>query len=230
MAIIDSNGYYFMEFIPGQTIKSIQDPDQLLRDWDIQKSFILGIISSMKNLIENQIFMLDLKSSNVIFDEKRKLVTLIDVGKSIFLEIGQNIEDYPIYGKICFTKLYCPPELQSDNGDKLNIPKAVSWLIGLTILEGLYKFYGCTNVKTKIESIKKPENKDLFFELDKGLNQHPKQKELTLMLHDLLKIDPKDRVDYNEALKNDVFLNKQTKTTMLAKKCKVLPIFIYRNF
>ena len=160
---------------------------------------ILNAFYDLQNIRKkgNQISAIhrDIKPENILLDDNL-MIKISDLGTSKVLEIMQSINKYPAY--------YMSPEfLQNQFYDS----KADIWNLGLVLYEMLAgKKLFKNSEKTEADQI----NKKVWFEsfLNKSYVDSKLQKiseECLKMLYKMLKINPQERIDWEELNMHPVF-------------------------
>jgi serine/threonine-protein kinase ULK2 len=153
--------------------------------------YAIQIKDGLKYLLSKKIIHRDLKPQNILVSDDN-LLKICDFG------FARHFKTDMMFGTICGSPLYMAPEIMSKNkyGNKVDL-----WSLGVIIFEMLY---GTVPFKGKniIELIKNIETKTVVFPQNFNVSE-----ECKLLLQNLLKKDPKDRLEWPDLFENKWFNN-----------------------
>ena len=153
--------------------------------------YAIQIKDGLKYLLSKSIIHRDLKPQNILVSDDN-LLKICDFG------FARHFNTDMMFGTICGSPLYMAPEIMSKNkyGNKVDL-----WSLGVIIFEMLY---GTVPFKGKniIELIKNIETNTVVFPQNFNVSE-----ECKLILQNLLKKDPNDRLEWLDLFENNWFNN-----------------------
>jgi serine/threonine-protein kinase ULK2 len=153
------------------------------------QNYAIQIKDGLKYLLSKNIIHRDLKPQNILVSDDN-LLKICDFG------FARHFKTDMMFGTICGSPLYMAPEIMSKNkyGNKVDL-----WSLGVIIFEMLY---GTVPFKGKniIELIKNIDTKVVEFPPNFNVTDDCK-----LLLQNLLKKDPKDRLEWEGLFENKWF-------------------------
>ena len=155
------------------------------------KFIIRQIVEAIKYIMDNNIVHRDLKPHNILININTKEIKLCDFG------FAKEFKDTLMSDTVCGSPLYMAPELLQHQ--KYNI-KSDIWSIGIIMYEIVMKNhpFKSNNISDLIHKINN--NKPI-------LNNSNFSKECIELISDLLVVDYKNRLDWNELFNNKWIYN-----------------------
>jgi serine/threonine protein kinase len=191
--------FLIMELCDSDLNKYITEKE--LTEKDI-KEIMKQIIEVLKYIMDNNIVHRDLKPHNILINNDKK-IKLADFG------FAREFKETLISETICGSPLYMAPEIL--NHENYNI-KSDLWSLGIILYQMIMKDYPykAKNVKELINLINN--NKPII--LNKNINSKCKT-----LIEDLLKLDYKERLDWNDLYKNEWIYDIKESELDLEKEC-----------
>ena len=153
------------------------------------QNYTIQLKDGMEYLYKQKIIHRDLKPQNILVSDNN-LLKICDFG------FARYFENDIMLGTICGSPLYMAPEIM--NKKKYN-SKVDLWSLGIIIYEMLYGYVPFTGSNV-IDLMKNIEKNNLEFDSNFNISNNCK-----LLISSLLKIDPKERIEWNNFFSNDWF-------------------------
>jgi serine/threonine protein kinase len=151
------------------------------------QNYTIQLKDGMEYLYKQKIIHRDLKPQNILVSDNN-LLKICDFG------FARYFENDIMLGTICGSPLYMAPEIM--NKKKYN-SKVDLWSLGIIIYEMLYGYVPFTGSNV-IDLMKNIEKNNLEFDSNFNISNNCK-----LLISSLLKIDPKERIEWNNFFSND---------------------------
>ncbi len=135
--LFEENGtaYFVMEVVDGISLAECMDCTQNPFDEDVVKTILIQILDALKSVhnLDEPLYHLDIKPSNIMFDSKEQNAYLIDFGAS--KQLGYESSSNPSHSKsLIFQPGYTPLEQLEQDVDRVG-PWTDFFSLGATVYE-----------------------------------------------------------------------------------------------